>query len=324
MKTTFDSVDLCHIDLSDTTFKITTNICSDNLIDSIRNVGLISPPTLARKSGGGYTVVCGFRRIAACDFLGWRRIDARILQVPENGLNRLLLAVADNIHTRPLNIIEQAAAVSKLGAYFDDDIALSREAGRVGLCVNPGLIKKLKKINTVPLALKEKIAADVISLTIGLALSKLESAAIKAFVQVIEDLKLTLSHQKEMIQLVKEISRIKEMPIADMIDEVIVGQITSDPELDRNQKIKKMRHTLKQMRYPEIVCFEKNYFHHLQHLQLPESVHLVPPADFEGNNYAMQLNFQDLAQFKTIVAALNLLQDHPDFAKILDKNFEDN
>ncbi len=323
MKTVFDSVDLRYIDLSDTTFKITTDVSADNLIDSIRNVGLISPPTLARKSDGGYTVVCGFRRIAACEFLGWRQIDARILQAPENEINRLLLAIADNTHTRPLNVIEQAAAVSKLAAYFADDIALSREAGKAGLSVNPGLIRKLKKIDTVPAALKEKIAADIISLTIGLELSRLESAAVMAFVQIIEELKLTLSHQKEMIQRVKEISRIKEMPIAGIIDEVVAGKIINDPELDRNQKIKKMRQVIKQMRYPEIVRFEKNYSDRLQHLQLPESVHLVPPADFEGNKYSMQLNFQDLAQFKTIVKTLDLLQDHPDFAKILDKNFED-
>jgi ParB/RepB/Spo0J family partition protein len=324
VKTTFDSVDLRHIDLSDTTFKITTGASSDNLIDSIRNVGLISPPIIARKPGGGYTVVCGFRRIAACAFLGWLRIDARIIESSENETNCLLLAIADNTHTRLLNVIEQAAAVSKLAVYSSDDIALSREARKASLSVNPGLIKKLKKIDTVPAALKEKIAADIISLTIGLELAKLESAAVMAFVRIIEALKLTLSHQKEMIQRVKEIAKINEMPIADFVDQVIVDKIINDPELDRNQKIKKMRHTLKQMRYPEIVCFEKKYSNHLQQIQLPDSVHLVPPTDFEGSHYAMQLNFQDLPQFKTIVETLNQLQDHPDFAKILDKNFEDN
>ena len=43
------------------------------------------------------------------------------------------------------------------------------------------------------------------------------------------------------------------------------------------------------------------------------------PVTFEGNNFSMVLHFQDLKQFKTVNDRLNELQDHPDFAKILEK-----
>ena len=59
-------------------------------------------------------------------------------------------------------------------------------------------------------------------------------------------------------------------------------------------------------------------------MKLPESIQLNPPADFEGNNFSMVLHFKDLGQFKAVNALLNKLQNHPDFAKILEKEFEDN
>ncbi|MBW2101027.1 MAG: ParB N-terminal domain-containing protein, partial [Deltaproteobacteria bacterium] len=61
------------IDLEDKTYQITTNTTLDDLIDSIKTVGLISPPLLLKKKQdhSEHTVVSGFRRIAACRSLGW-------------------------------------------------------------------------------------------------------------------------------------------------------------------------------------------------------------------------------------------------------------
>jgi len=324
MQIIFDSVEIHHIDLNDTTFKITTNRSTNDLIASIGNIGLISPPILKQTADDKYIVVSGFRRVDACRFLGWQHVDARIIIETENNLKPLRLAIADNSLNRQLNVIEQAVSISKLSDFYADDISLSRESQKTGLNVNPGLIKKLKKINSIHNELKKKIAAGLISLTIGLELVKLEHKDAIAFSHIIEALNPTLNHQKEIIRLIKEISRLNNVPMSEVINESIIADTIDDPELDRNQKIKKIRQYLKQIRYPEIVRFEKNYLNCLQRMKLPESIHLIPPADFEGNNYSMHLDFQNLNQFKDINNVLNKLQDHVDFARILEKKFEDN
>ena len=319
-----DTVEINHIDLHDTTFKITTDISTVGLIESIENVGLISSPILISNDNKRYTVVSGFRRVDACRCLGWRHVDARIIIEAENNLKPLKLAIADNALNRKLNVIEQAVSISKLSEFCADEIALSRESQKTGLNVNPGLIKKLKKINTIHNELKKKIASGVIPLTIGLELGELEQTTAIAFSQIIEELNPTLNHQKEIIRLAKEISRLNNVPLSEIINGSMMAATINDPELDRNQKIKKIRQKLKQMRYPEIIRFETNYLNCLQRIKLPESIHLIPPANFEGNNYSMHLNFQNLNQFKNINNVLNKLQDHRDFAKILEKEFEDN
>ena len=152
----------------------------------------------------------------------------------------------------------------------------------------------------------------------------MEQSEIFAFSQIIEELHLTLNHQKEIIRLVKEISRLNNVPILDVINDCNVADVISNTEYDRNQKIKKVRQYLKKMRYPEIVRFETNYLTCLHRIKLPDSIHLNPPAEFEGNNFSMNLHFQNMSQYKAVIDVLTELQDHPDFAKILEKEFEDN
>jgi hypothetical protein len=324
MQITADRIEIHHIDLNDTTFKITTNISIDDLIASIKNVGLISSPILISTADKRYIVASGFRRIDACRFLGWRHIDARVVSDIRSDLDLLKLAIADNCLNRQLNVIEQSVSISKLSAFFPDDVSLSRESQKIGLNVNPGLIKKLRKINSADNDLKDKISAGIIPFSIGLELVEMERSDAIAMSQIIEELHLTLNHQKEFIRLAQEGARVNNVPILDVIKDSNITDVINDPELDRNQKIKKIRRYLKQIRYPEIVRFETNYFTCLQRMKLPESIKLNPPTDFEGSNYSMVLHFQDLNQFKTVNDRLNELQDDPDFAKILEKEFEDN
>lgn len=48
------------------------------LAASIREVGLLCPPTVDHVEGGGYILVAGRRRLAACYSLGWERIPVHI------------------------------------------------------------------------------------------------------------------------------------------------------------------------------------------------------------------------------------------------------
>lgn len=323
MSITFDSVDTAEIDLSDTVYRITTDIPDEELIHSIKNVGLISPPTLIRQTDGPYRVVCGFRRIRVCRLIGLKDIDARIIPSPENEAATLILAIADNAQNRSLNIIEQAVAISKLSIHYNDDQRLCKEAEKAGLHVNPGLVKKLRKIVSLHDELQRKIAAGIISLTIGLELAKFTSDAAVGIARIIEKLRLTLSHQKEMVRMVREISRLKDQTVAEIINSSMISEIINDPDIDRNQQIKKLRRTLRQIRYPEIVRFEKKYNDYLRQINLPESVHLIPPPDFEGCNFLMQLNFSSLNEFGAIAGMLNQLHSHPAFSKIVEKEIED-
>ena len=324
-------IDICDIDCNDTDFRITTDNRSraipDDLFESIRNVGLLTPPVLFQRPGTpepgkSFSIVCGFRRIAACIRLGSPTIAARVMPADSNGLALTQLSIADNTSIRELNVVEQALAAAKLSGFVSDSTLLCREAATAGLILNPGLLAKLIKINAAFDELKDLLAADIIPLSIGLELATLEKPDALGLSRLFEKLNPTLNHQKEIIRLAKEIARLKGCGVGDILDDDPVRAIVLDTDMDRNRKIKRLRACLRQMRYPEIVRFEEQFLDHLTWLHLPDTIRLIPPAEFEGTVFSIQGRFTCREEFETMMQALDRLHGHPAFNRILDKNFE--
>ena len=75
-------------------------------------MGLINPVILKRNqdADGGYTIVCGYQRIMACQELGQVGIEAKVI----DGLNDeeiLLLVLHDNLSSRGFNEIENGIVI---------------------------------------------------------------------------------------------------------------------------------------------------------------------------------------------------------------------
>lgn len=65
-------------DFPDHPFKVKLDEDMEQLIMSIKNIGLISPITLRSKDDGRYEIVSGHRRKMACELLGFETIKAEI------------------------------------------------------------------------------------------------------------------------------------------------------------------------------------------------------------------------------------------------------
>lgn len=327
------TIDLTRIDEQNRFFKVTFEsypskdsqiVGTDALKASIARIGLLSPPFLKSQPDERYSIVSGFKRVMACRDLGWRSIPAWVMENESDAIHLMKLAVADNALNRSLNVIEQATAIFKLSPFLpDDDRTWTAECAPLGLTVNPGLIWKLKKIHFAPGDLKEKMAAGKISLTVGLELVKMDDTSRILFLSIFESLNPTLNHQKEMIRLAFEIAGLEDEPISEIFNRLDIESVIKDPDMDRNLKISLVRQKLKNRRYPEISRFEKIYQDRIKRLKLPESIALNPPADFEGNDFRIQLMFRDSPQFGEICDALSVLREQPDFRDILDKKSED-
>ena len=82
------------------------------LADSIRCYGILQPLTVRRRSGGGFELVAGERRLRAARLAGLREVPCLVAAVSEEDSS--LLALIENIQRRDLNYMEEAAALQKL------------------------------------------------------------------------------------------------------------------------------------------------------------------------------------------------------------------
>ena len=86
------------------------------LAGSIRRYGVLQPLTVRRRSGGGFELVAGERRLRAARMAGLREVPCLVAAVSEE--DSALLALIENIQRRDLNYMEEAAALQKLAENF--------------------------------------------------------------------------------------------------------------------------------------------------------------------------------------------------------------
>jgi ParB family chromosome partitioning protein len=314
----FQIVPLNRIDLQIDTFRITTREDVDDLAVSIQYDGLITPPTLMKKPASGYVVISGFRRINACKKLGCNEIGARILDSNADQLACLRLAIAENALQRQLNLIETSRAFQKLASFCGDNNQLKEAASSLGLPANPSIINKVKDLCWLPWPVQCSILNDAISLSIAVELGTLEPDSAVAFACLFDQLKLSLNKQKEILTLVDEIARRENNSVRQVLQDPKLQEIINDNDLDRTQKGSRIRAFLRQRRFPRIVKAEKNYQLHYKQLRLGSDIKLIPPKDFEGTTYMLNLNFSNLAQLTKLRNKLDQLISHPSLEKIIE------
>ena len=85
---------------------------------SLRANGLLNPVTVRpAKTGGGYELIAGERRIRAAARIGWTEIPAVVKEIDDRSL--LTLALVENLQRADLNPIEEAEGYRQLLGDFD-------------------------------------------------------------------------------------------------------------------------------------------------------------------------------------------------------------
>lgn len=88
----------------------------DELAQSIRAYGLISPVQVRKLSEDLYELVAGERRLRACRIAGLKEIPAIVVEVSEE--DSAVLAIMENIQRENLSFFEEARSYAQLMEYY--------------------------------------------------------------------------------------------------------------------------------------------------------------------------------------------------------------
>ena len=145
-------------------------VALNELIASIKEIGILQPPVVRQTSPGKYELVMGERRFCAAKAAGLTSIPVIIRQTPDNELLRE--ALIENIHRSQLNALEEAAAYSQLLTDFNcthDELA--QKLGR-----SRPLISNTIRLMNLPTSVQQKLASGVLSASHARALLGLSDA----------------------------------------------------------------------------------------------------------------------------------------------------
>ncbi len=83
----------------------------EELTESIKQVGIITPITV-RRAPGGFELVCGERRLRAAKLAGLERIPAIIVEMSDK--ESAIVAITENLQRKDLNFFEEAESMQNL------------------------------------------------------------------------------------------------------------------------------------------------------------------------------------------------------------------
>lgn len=308
----------------DHTFHISTRPLPEALPSSIERIGLINRPILLEDSGG-YLIVSGFARIAACRRLAWSAVPANCLRADTPRHMCALTAVADNAFQRALDVVEQARACALLARFFAAPHELIAAGNAVGLMLNADLIEKLLRIHGMHANLQSALIEGSIALPTALRISAHpEPSAADGVVALLRQLKVSLSRQKELLDWIEGIQMREGISVADLLAEEPLARWRADLSLDAPRRASLIRQYLKKRRYPTITQFESRYDQAAKKLALGQGIELSPPPHFEGRTFSIKLDFSSSAELMKHAVEIQRLSQTSTLADLLDQKLFSN
>lgn len=98
------------------------------LAESLKNNGLVQPPTVRKNGKGVYELIAGERRLRAAQLAGWKKIRVTVVDVDDQ--TAAVMTTTENIQREDLNPIEEAVSYQTLIDRFN--LTQAEVAERVG------------------------------------------------------------------------------------------------------------------------------------------------------------------------------------------------
>jgi len=303
----YDSVSLDQIDERDHHYKISTGGPSGPLVASIERVGILTPPVLIPKKDTTWSIVSGFKRIAALKRIGVRETIACMLDRKTDPIRCIEIAVIDNSIHRSLNPVEQGRAVLLLDSVYSDDVSLCRAADALGVPVNASAAQKLRFAAQMIPCLQNALINGQVALPVALQLSDMkELSDIEQLIELIDVMGLGLNRQREMLDWLKAISRREGISLTTLLEDVEIKRVVENHDMDHKQKSRLLRGYFRQRRYPEMVETETRFKDMVKSLKLGNGIRLVPPQHFEGQVFNLTVQFSDHQELISRYQRLNI------------------
>jgi ParB family chromosome partitioning protein len=87
------------------------------LAESLKNNGLVQPPTVRKNGEGRYELIAGERRLRAAQLAGWKKIQVVLMDVDDQ--TAAVMTATENIQREDLNPIEEAVSYKILQDKFN-------------------------------------------------------------------------------------------------------------------------------------------------------------------------------------------------------------
>ncbi len=128
----------------------------EDLMNSIREHGILQPITVTRRPDGGYELIAGERRFRSAKMLGMETVPALVREADLQ--DKLVLALIENIQREDLNPLEEARAYGRLlGEFGLTQEIVAKQVGKAR-----STVANIVRLLDLPQEVQEAIGAGIV------------------------------------------------------------------------------------------------------------------------------------------------------------------
>ncbi len=314
-----EMIPLQQIDLLDETFSVNYLPDLQKLRSSIKEIGLIQP-VLLRKKSGRYQIVCGFRRISVKMELGKSEIESRVFEEKEADEFQLFsLSLQENLTTRGFNTVEKAIALEKLIRRFriDSDTIIKTFLPLFSLEPNEKILNTFLSLAGMEDGIKEYVLKEEVSRSNIRKLANLTPDDRMAILSLLSPLKLGENRLREILSFLEEISGRNQCKAKEIVQRADIQVILSQREFTPSQKTERIKKVLMDLRYPTMHQLEEEFQKKRKDLNLPSRISLHHSPFFEGKELRVEFQFETIEEYRATLDTLSSLADKKEFEEMV-------
>lgn len=298
----FGHIPLTDIALDDDTFVVTYRPQMQRLLDSVARMGVLTPLHVRRPAESALLqLVAGSKRLRAAQQAGQATVPALVHAADElSEQQAFLLAVHDNLASRPFNTVEKARILRRLRHDFQypDAALIEQFCSLLDLPPRADTLEAYCTLATLDNALQAATVESSLPVDIALWAGSLDTTDRQAVLPLFTGLQLGSNRAQECAAYIDEICQRDACTAAALFQRLDIPALLADPQRSGPQKREAARRALRQARYPQLTAHEQRYRDAARRLRLPPAITLRPPPYFESRQYQITFSFSQRQELR--------------------------
>ncbi|MEW6429469.1 MAG: ParB/RepB/Spo0J family partition protein [Thermodesulfobacteriota bacterium] len=288
-------ISFSEIDLLDREFSLLPDCLAiepdRGLAASVARAGILHPPLLLPRGENVYSVVAGFRRVAAaretmaegwCMLLGAKTVPEICLQ----------LAMEDIVGQRQPTLLERAVFLDKLGRHLD-----SAKMTRILASLSIPFSERQRQEAALILALEppviEAIHAGRVDDRIVPQLAAMNMRDRLSVLDIITAFGLSVGNQRKMLAMAMDLSKRQRISVMAVLGQEGVARILDDPKRNPPQKTARFMLWLERQCFPQLAEELRRFRRLREELRLPANITVDHSPFFEKDELTMTIAWPD-------------------------------
>jgi hypothetical protein len=312
---------ITQLNVADDSFRITFAPDLETLKRSIKSIGVIQPVLARHTVDGAYQIVCGYKRILACQALARQTIP--VLVVPHTDMSPMqafITALHDNVLTRPLNLLEKSIVCARLTQIYgvNEDDFVRQYMSLMNEPTSYKTLHLLAGLQNLIEPLKHHVVTTGINLTCAARIAEFSPSTQQALMDVIRHIKPNSTKLNELLCLIREIASRDAITVEEVLQRYQLLSVVVDGRVTASEKIAALRQTLKGVRLPQMIQRKQEFSKLIQGLGLPETARIATNPYFEDSKMKLQYEFSAPEELSALIEKLQSAFEQQSWHKIFE------